>query len=177
MADLLPSREASSACGNQRGKALAAAQLGWRGYGAHELARLRSRPGLTSPRHAAPDTGKVIPPYIELALWRNCLASRRRTLAVLAVLVSAREDLHGFAIAQQAGRPTGSIYPILDRLRRIGWLTSYWETEHPQEGRPRRRFYQLEPDGLQAARALLAERRTANPAVLRRLRGATNTGA
>ncbi len=95
------------------------------------------------------------------------------TLAVLAALVGSGEDLHGFAIAQQAGRPTGSVYPILDRLGRIGWLTSYWETEHPQEGRPRRRFYRLEPDGLQAARALLAERRAGNPGLMLRLRGAT----
>lgn len=99
------------------------------------------------------------------------------TLAVLAVLVSAREDLHGFAIAQEAGRPTGSIYPILDRLSRIGWLTSYWETAHPQEGRPRRRFYRLEPDGLQAARVLLAERWAHNPSVIRRMRSATAAGA
>jgi PadR family transcriptional regulator, regulatory protein PadR len=99
------------------------------------------------------------------------------TLDVLAVLVGAQEDLHGFAIAEQAGRPTGSIYPILDRLRRIGWLTSYWETAHPKEGRPRRRFYRLQPDGLQAARALLAERRAANPAILRQLRSATGGGA
>jgi PadR family transcriptional regulator, regulatory protein PadR len=95
------------------------------------------------------------------------------TVAVLAVLVGSREDLHGFAIAQQAGRPTGSVYPILDRLRRAGWLTSYWETEHPQQGRPRRRFYRLEPDGLRAARALLAERRAEKPGLMLRLRGAT----
>jgi PadR family transcriptional regulator, regulatory protein PadR len=98
-------------------------------------------------------------------------------LAVLAVLVSARDDLHGFAIAQQAGRPTGSIYPILDRLSRAGWLTSYWETVHPQEGRPRRRFYRLEPDGLQAAQLLLAERRARNASVMQRLRSAPAAGA
>jgi PadR family transcriptional regulator PadR len=95
------------------------------------------------------------------------------TLDVLAVLVSVREDLHGFAIAEQARRPTGSVYPILDRLGRIGWLTSYWETAHPQEGRPRRRFYRLEPSGLQAARALLAEQQARNPGVMRLLRTAT----
>ena len=95
------------------------------------------------------------------------------TMAVLAVLVSTGEDLHGFAIAQQARRPTGSVYPILDRLGRAGWLASYWETEHPQEGRPRRRFYRLESDGLQAARALLAERRAVNPGLRLRLRDAT----
>ena len=95
------------------------------------------------------------------------------TLAVLAVLVRTDENLHGFAIAHEARRPTGSIYPILDRLSRAGWLTSYWETAHPQEGRPRRRFYRLEPDGLQAAREMLAERRPATPSVLRRTRAST----
>lgn len=81
-------------------------------------------------------------------------------LDVLEVLVSAEGDPHGFAIAERAGRPTGSVYPILARLEEAGWLTSYWEDAHPQLGRPRRRFYSLRQDGLTAARVVLADRRT-----------------
>lgn len=82
------------------------------------------------------------------------------TLDVLSVLVWSSEDMHGFALAREAGRPTGSIYLILNRLEAAGWVDSYWETVNAQhEGRPRRRFYRLNPDGLTAARELLAERR------------------
>jgi len=81
------------------------------------------------------------------------------TLDVLQVLIDAEEDLHGFAIAQAARRPTGSTYTILAKLAALGWLMSYWEASHPDEGRPRRRFYRLQPDGLKAARSLLLERR------------------
>jgi DNA-binding PadR family transcriptional regulator len=81
------------------------------------------------------------------------------TLDVLEVLVGAQEDLHGFAIAEDAKRPTGSVYPILARLENAEWLASYWEAANPHEGRPRRRFYRLQPDGLRAARTLLRDRR------------------
>ncbi|MQS36810.1 PadR family transcriptional regulator [Streptomyces katsurahamanus] len=81
------------------------------------------------------------------------------TLDVLEAFLSAREELHGFAVAKAAGKPTGSIYPILARLEQAGWLDSHWETEHPEEGRPRRRFYALTPHGGQAARAIVLERR------------------
>jgi PadR family transcriptional regulator len=81
------------------------------------------------------------------------------TLDVLAVLVWSPEDLHGFALAKAAGRPTGSVYVILNRLEEAGMVDSYWEPVNTQhEGRPRRRFYRLNPDGLGAAREILAER-------------------
>jgi PadR family transcriptional regulator PadR len=81
-------------------------------------------------------------------------------LDVLSVLVWSPEALHGFALAKVAGRPTGSVYIILNRLEDAGWVDSYWEPINAQaEGRPRRRFYRLNPDGLGAARQLLAERR------------------
>ena len=81
------------------------------------------------------------------------------TLDVLEALVWARDDLHGFAIARAVKRPTGSVYPILSRLEHAGLLESRWEFEHPEPGRPRRRFYHLSPDGLSIARELLEERR------------------
>ncbi|MFI1874464.1 helix-turn-helix transcriptional regulator [Streptomyces venezuelae] len=68
-------------------------------------------------------------------------------------------ELHGFAVARAAGRPTGSVYPILARLEQAGWLESRWEDEHPEEGRPRRRFYSLTSDGAAASRATVLERR------------------
>jgi DNA-binding PadR family transcriptional regulator len=85
------------------------------------------------------------------------------TLDVLRVLTKTSKDLHGFAVAKQAQRPTGSVYVILSRLEEAGWTDSYWETASEQnQGRPRRRFYRLNPDGLEAARLLLAEKSQAH---------------
>ncbi|MFI1205608.1 PadR family transcriptional regulator [Streptomyces sp. NPDC020883] len=81
------------------------------------------------------------------------------TLEVMEVFLAAGEGLHGFAVAQAAGRPTGSIYPILARMEEAGWLESHWESEHPDPGRPRRRFYVLTPDGMADTRSVVLERR------------------
>jgi PadR family transcriptional regulator PadR len=83
------------------------------------------------------------------------------TLDVLEVLLGPDKGLYGLKIAQAAGRPTGSVFPILARLEQMGWAVSEWETGTPRDRGPRRRFYRLSPDGLAGARALLAERRPA----------------
>lgn len=82
------------------------------------------------------------------------------TLDVLEVLLSPDDELYGYQIARNAGRKTGVVYPILDRLTGAGWVESWWE-DAPDGRGPRRRFYQLTPDGLIAARDLLLERRGA----------------
>uniref|UniRef100_UPI003F497165 PadR family transcriptional regulator n=1 Tax=Amycolatopsis sp. CA-096443 TaxID=3239919 RepID=UPI003F497165 len=66
-------------------------------------------------------------------------------------------------IAKATGRPTGSVFPILARLEQLGWATSEWETADPAARDARRRFYQLSPEGLSSARALLDERRPTAP--------------
>jgi DNA-binding PadR family transcriptional regulator len=81
-------------------------------------------------------------------------------LDVLQVLLAAPEGgCHGFAIAKETRRPTGSVYPILARLERSGWVESYWESEQPEHGRPRRRLYCLTPEGLLATKEVVEERR------------------
>ena len=81
------------------------------------------------------------------------------TLDVLEALMGPDEELYGLKIAQNAGRKTGSVYPILARLEEAGWVDSCWEREERGERGPRRRFYRLSLDGLAGARALLTERR------------------
>lgn len=83
------------------------------------------------------------------------------TLDVLEALMGPDEELYGLKIAWNAGRKTGSVYPILARLEEAGWIESCWEREERGERGPRRRFYRLNPHGLTAARALLTERRGA----------------
>lgn len=81
------------------------------------------------------------------------------TLDVLEALMGPDEELYGLKIAENAGRKTGSVYPILARLEEAGWVKSFWERDERDERGPRRRFYRLTPGGLDAARALLIERR------------------
>lgn len=83
------------------------------------------------------------------------------TLDVLEVLLSQDDELYGFKIAQATGLRTGSVFPILARLEQLGLVVSEWESSDPTTRGPRRRFYRLSPNGLEWARAVVAERRPA----------------
>lgn len=77
------------------------------------------------------------------------------TLDVLAVLQHAKDPVWGLVIIKQSGRAAGTIYPILERLERTGWVTSAWEEGSDRVG-PRRRYYTFTEEGAGAARGLLA---------------------
>lgn len=79
------------------------------------------------------------------------------TLDVLATLLESTRPLFGLEIMKATGRPSGTIYPILDRLERQGWLTSEW-ADNTTTQLYRRRLYTFTPDGADAARTLLAAR-------------------
>jgi PadR family transcriptional regulator PadR len=82
-----------------------------------------------------------------------------QTLRVLRVfLENPTEGLAGSDICKQTGMLSGTIYPILTRLDRFGWLDSNWEQLDPSEaGRPRKRLYQLTELGDKKARRALTE--------------------
>jgi len=65
---------------------------------------------------------------------------------VLRVLLDAEGGVWGLRIASQAGRPTGTVYPILERLEDSGLVTSRWETGEGHRG-PVRRLYELTDPG------------------------------
>lgn len=53
---------------------------------------------------------------------------------------------------------SGTVYPLLARLEKAGWLESRWEEIDPAEaGRPRRRLYRLTGEGELVATRSLAE--------------------
>jgi DNA-binding PadR family transcriptional regulator len=62
-------------------------------------------------------------------------------------------------ISKQADLETGTLYPVMARLERVGWVESSWEDPDlsTSDGRPRRRYYQLTKDGAEQARLALAE--------------------
>jgi DNA-binding PadR family transcriptional regulator len=86
----------------------------------------------------------------------------RLTLNVLRILRVLLENptvaRHGLEIGLAAGLRGGSLYPVLSKLEDAKLVTSTWEDVDPSEvGRPRRRLYQLNPDGIVYARQALAE--------------------
>jgi DNA-binding PadR family transcriptional regulator len=77
-----------------------------------------------------------------------------------ALLADPAGEHYGLQLMQQTGIASGTLYPILTRLQNAGWLTARWEDEDPSDaGRPVRRYYQLTPEGAEAARTGLAELR------------------
>ncbi|MBJ7442684.1 MAG: helix-turn-helix transcriptional regulator [Sphingopyxis sp.] len=71
---------------------------------------------------------------------------------VLDILLKG-ERLSGAEIARATRLKSGTLYPLLLRLERAGWLTSEWEREEPAVlGRPRRRFYAVTAVGIANAR-------------------------
>jgi PadR family transcriptional regulator PadR len=52
--------------------------------------------------------------------------------------------LAGTDILKETGFLSGTLYPVLLRFERAGWLSSEWEEVEPNEvGRPRKRLYRL----------------------------------
>ncbi|MBE1498072.1 DNA-binding PadR family transcriptional regulator [Amycolatopsis lexingtonensis] len=79
------------------------------------------------------------------------------TQLVLHVLIDdPNREMYGLQLGEAAGLPSGTIHPILARLEKAGWLTSRWEEiDAREEGRPRRRYYRLDPNSLATVRAAL----------------------
>ncbi len=83
----------------------------------------------------------------------------KQTLALLeALLKHPLQWHHGYALNQQTGLFSGTLYPILMRLEKAGWLETRWEDTHVP-GRPPRHFYRLTSDGREWAREELGAAR------------------
>ncbi|MCH5462039.1 PadR family transcriptional regulator [Lactobacillus sp. LC28-10] len=65
--------------------------------------------------------------------------------SVLAIL--AQQDYYGYALTQRVQQAIkvseSTMYPVLRRLKKNGWLTTY---DEPYQGR-NRRYYQITTDG------------------------------
>ena len=82
-----------------------------------------------------------------------------QTLSLLeALLVHPMRWHHGYALSQQTGLASGTLYPILMRLGKLQWLETRWE-EPGNTGRPPRHLYRLTGDGRAWAREELADAR------------------
>ena len=89
------------------------------------------------------------------------MAGPRMTTSVLkvvaALLAEPDAERYGLQLMQDTGLPSGTLYPILVRLERAGWVASRWEDIDPAvEGRPTRRYYRLTGEGVTEARREVA---------------------
>jgi DNA-binding PadR family transcriptional regulator len=76
----------------------------------------------------------------------------RQTLDILEALLARPSQWHyGYAISRQTSIPSGTLYPILMRLDKSGWLETRWE-DAPTAGRPPRHLYRLTGNGREWAR-------------------------
>jgi PadR family transcriptional regulator PadR len=95
----------------------------------------------------------------------------RMTVQTQAVLLALLHDLdtplYGLEIADRTGLLPGTTYPILVRLERAGWVTSYWEEIDPrEEQRPRRKYYKLTGQGIPPARVAAEQLRASQKRAL-----------
>src|SRR5579859_4545056 len=102
-------------------------------------------------------------------------------LEVVEVLLDADAGLHGWAIMKKTQRSGPTVYQVLERLRKAGWVECWWEDEEPpragepsaraisafqgaktksaeRDNVPRRRYYTLSGEGAVQVPRLLAER-------------------
>ena len=72
------------------------------------------------------------------------------SLAVLGAV--SRSIRYGFDIMDTTGLPSGTVYPVLGRLERDGYVRSRWESQTvaQREKRPPRRYYELTASGARA---------------------------
>jgi DNA-binding PadR family transcriptional regulator len=84
---------------------------------------------------------------------------------VAALLAAGGDERYGLQLMQATGLPSGTLYPILVRLERAGWVESRWEETDPAaEGRPARRYYLLTAEGaVSAQREVDVMRRQMSP--------------
>ena len=59
---------------------------------------------------------------------------------------------YGFDIMDATGLPSGTVYPVLGRLERDGYVRSKWESQSvaQRDKRPPRRYYEITASGARA---------------------------
>lgn len=83
--------------------------------------------------------------------------SRQARQIIAEMLKDPEGEHYGLDLGRTTGLASGTLYPILFRMEREGWLSSAWERIDPRiEGRSPRKYYSLTPEGLSAVQAYLA---------------------
>lgn len=78
------------------------------------------------------------------------VSPRRPGSTTLTLLAAIRDgDAYGLDLVERTGLSSGTVYPVLGRLRRRGWIDGVWEDQAvaDRDGRPRRKYYRLTTAG------------------------------
>lgn len=68
-------------------------------------------------------------------------------------LRSPETPRYGYELMQRSGIKSGSLYPVLGRFEKLDWITGTMEASI--DGRPPRRVYRVNPDGMAGAQEAL----------------------
>ncbi len=84
---------------------------------------------------------------------------------VLVLHALARQVEYGFDIMEETGLTSGTIYPALERLERLGFARSHWEDpgQAQRDRRPPRRYYSITDAGKSALIEAMARYRSLAP--------------
>src|SRR5262245_45926279 len=85
------------------------------------------------------------------------------SLSAVAVLGAiANRIRHGFDIMDATRLPSGTVYPILGRLERDGYVRSWWEAQTTalRDKRPPRRYYEVTAGGVKVLSSSIEHCRT-----------------
>jgi hypothetical protein len=82
-------------------------------------------------------------------------------LRILAFFITHEKNFYcGSDVMKQLNLPSGTIYPLLIRMTRAGWLNRELEDVNPKEvGRPAKRFYRISSTGLKEGKKLISAQR------------------
>lgn len=113
-------------------------------------------PSPTSPATEPPHPAGEVAQHAQQA---GQVRMTQATLDVLEILTETTEPVYGRVIINKTNRPGGTIYPILARLERVGWVSSRWADDDDGRARgPRRRYYLMSPEGRKQAKQALLNR-------------------
>lgn len=89
-------------------------------------------------------------------------ANNYRVLA--AIMASPAREMAGAELLRVTGMMSGTLYPLLIKLKAAGWLKARWEVESASSlGRPQRRYYSVTGKGAAHAREYERELLILNP--------------
>jgi|SRR6476646_5028678 len=92
-----------------------------------------------------------------LTMGRATRITKQTERILEALVTEPTADWWGSKIAPIAELKSGTLYPALMRMERLGWLRGRWEEIDPaKEGRPRRRLYRITAEGEIAAKEILS---------------------
>jgi DNA-binding PadR family transcriptional regulator len=87
--------------------------------------------------------------------------SHATKLVFQAFLDAPSDESYGFALAEATGLPSGTIYPILQRLQKEGFIESRWAEVATMAQRRHRRYHKLTGEGRRVAQEATAKERQA----------------